>query len=159
MDLISKQLTLSRLLLRNKMLNLQNSWSKIKLVKWLWSRVRLVKRIFKILMWRQGPLHNIIIVVQKVYLQISRVQMDSLLIHIPHCIKLSQVILYLTFHSHDKISRKEDRIWGKFLKEIFLRIEVHLVIKILVEEIMPITFRWHLNTSNISKLKVKEKQF
>lgn len=85
--------------------------------------------------------------------------MESHLIHILRCIKLSRAILCLTFRKQDKISRKEDRIQDKFLRGIFLRIEVHLIIKTAVREITPILFKWHLNTSNISKLKVKEKQF
>lgn len=56
--------------------------------------------------------------------------MESHLIHILHYIKLSQVMLRLTFRKHDKISNKEDQIRVKFHREIFQRIEVQLIIKI-----------------------------
>jgi len=85
--------------------------------------------------------------------------MESHLIHILHYIKLSQVISCPTFHKHDKISSKEGQIRGKFLREIFQRIEFHLIIKTLVREITQIMYKWHLNTSNINRLRVKEKQF
>jgi len=85
--------------------------------------------------------------------------MELHLIHILRCIKLSQAILCLIFTSKDKIFPKEDRIQDRFLKGIFPKIEVHLIIKTLVREIIPIMFKWHLNTSNINKLRVKERQF
>jgi hypothetical protein len=85
--------------------------------------------------------------------------MESHLIHILHYIKLSQVMLQLTLRKHGKISNKEDQTLGKFLREIFQRIEVHLIIKISVRVITQIMYKWHLSTSNINRLRVKEKQF